>query len=466
MTQTVTVHPRPLAFFQIPPDVCGPIDITVVETSQTTANSTYVWNWDSPTSLPPNINIVPPFNNEPTIVIPENNTGMAVDYDILMEVTDNNGCIDTLTQSIILYPEPDAGFIPIISDSCGSYEIDFINTSLANNVEPITSLDFQWSVDNSLVGNTQDLNYVFTNPTPNDVSYDIALTISTLHGCNDTIAGSVIVYPDPISEFVLPSSACAPFTLDASNVILPNSYPEANDDYNWYIDGVLIGTGPSFPSYDLLDDGDTLDVMLVTSNDHGCASDTMIQTYYTIEDPVADFDSNLPACSPYTVTFTNNSTSNINYLWDFGDGLLSTDVEPTHTFDNPSYDTDITYTVTLSVDAAGSGGCSDITTDVITVLPTPLAGFILSSTSVCADTDSITVDNNTTQIKGPATYQWSVNDPTATISDSLDPTPTFTFADNQTGVAINYDITLLATCLLYTSPSPRDGLLSRMPSSA
>ena len=28
------------------------------------------------------------------------------------------------------------------------------------------------------------------------------------------------------------------------------------------------------------------------------------------------------------------------------------------------------------------------------------------------------------------------------------------------------DIEFLETCLLYTSPSPRDGLLSRMPSSA
>ena len=29
-----------------------------------------------------------------------------------------------------------------------------------------------------------------------------------------------------------------------------------------------------------------------------------------------------------------------------------------------------------------------------------------------------------------------------------------------------YDVKNLLTCLLYTSPSPRDGLLSRMPSSA
>ena len=34
------------------------------------------------------------------------------------------------------------------------------------------------------------------------------------------------------------------------------------------------------------------------------------------------------------------------------------------------------------------------------------------------------------------------------------------------GRARAYGVVLNTTCLLYTSPSPRDGLLSRMPSSA
>ena len=33
-------------------------------------------------------------------------------------------------------------------------------------------------------------------------------------------------------------------------------------------------------------------------------------------------------------------------------------------------------------------------------------------------------------------------------------------------IQTNFDSALVKTCLLYTSPSPRDGLLSRMPSSA
>ena len=34
------------------------------------------------------------------------------------------------------------------------------------------------------------------------------------------------------------------------------------------------------------------------------------------------------------------------------------------------------------------------------------------------------------------------------------------------GEVVGYDIAVADCCLLYTSPSPRDGLLSRMPSSA
>ena len=36
----------------------------------------------------------------------------------------------------------------------------------------------------------------------------------------------------------------------------------------------------------------------------------------------------------------------------------------------------------------------------------------------------------------------------------------------EQGVAFHHDEAYAGPCLLYTSPSPRDGLLSRMPSSA
>ena len=36
----------------------------------------------------------------------------------------------------------------------------------------------------------------------------------------------------------------------------------------------------------------------------------------------------------------------------------------------------------------------------------------------------------------------------------------------ENGKIVNIDVSIPKGCLLYTSPSPRDGLLSRMPSSA
>ena len=52
------------------------------------------------------------------------------------------------------------------------------------------------------------------------------------------------------------------------------------------------------------------------------------------------------------------------------------------------------------------------------------------------------------------------------LDDSgLDNYSTFSFTASDPVVSLPAD-TLVVSCLLYTSPSPRDGLLSRMPSSA
>ena len=48
--------------------------------------------------------------------------------------------------------------------------------------------------------------------------------------------------------------------------------------------------------------------------------------------------------------------------------------------------------------------------------------------------------------------------------DSNPMSDVFSFDDGGKNITLRYDLS--SPCLLYTSPSPRDGLLSRMPSSA
>ncbi len=69
------------------------------------------------------------------------------------------------------------------------------------------------------------------------------------------------------------------------------------------------------------------------------------EDYVTIRRfPYADFIvSNLSGCAPVIVQFENRSFDAVAYLWDFGDGTTSTEVNPTH-----EYATSGTYTVTLA----------------------------------------------------------------------------------------------------------------------
>jgi PKD repeat protein len=48
--------------------------------------------------------------------------------------------------------------------------------------------------------------------------------------------------------------------------------------------------------------------------------------------PVADIDTVIPGCEPWTVAFVNNSNYGYEFYWAFGDGNTSTDYEPTHTY--------------------------------------------------------------------------------------------------------------------------------------
>ncbi|MCS6990735.1 MAG: PKD domain-containing protein [Chitinophagales bacterium] len=73
----------------------------------------------------------------------------------------------------------------------------------------------------------------------------------------------------------------------------------------------------------------------------------------------------LQFCSlPATVHFTNLSINGTTYLWDFGDGNTSTDVNPVHTYTNVG-----TYTVTLYVEGVAACNTHDtlVKVDYITV---------------------------------------------------------------------------------------------------
>ncbi len=132
---------------------------------------------------------------------------------------------------------------------------------------------------------------------------------------------------------------------------------------------------------------------------------------FDFQNPNADAQatSNTIGCAPFTVQFLNNSTSAINYVWNFGDGSLPvTTVNPSHTFINAG-----TYLVKLY--ASNPNGCTfsiDSTTITIVVKNDTIhADFNYVKVDSCGPFSANFTNTSTNTGSGATTsYVWNFGD--------------------------------------------------------
>ncbi|NJL54810.1 PKD domain-containing protein [bacterium] len=122
--------------------------------------------------------------------------------------------------------------------------------------------------------------------------------------------------------------------------------------------------------------------------------------------PVAAFTPDLTSgIAPLVVQFTNQSSGQItSYTWSFGDGGSSSEVSPSHKFNQPGV-----YNVTLSV--VGPGGVSNVSRQInVQNAQAPIAAFTQDNTSGPAP---LTVQFTDQSTGGPITdYEWNFGDGT------------------------------------------------------
>ncbi len=130
---------------------------------------------------------------------------------------------------------------------------------------------------------------------------------------------------------------------------------------------------------------------------------------------------------PLTVVFTNTSdvgqTDSLSYVWDFGDGMTSTQQHPTHTYTTPG-----AYTVSLS--ASGPSGTDKMTrARYITVLePTPKAAFTGAPLTGIAPLTVVFTNTSDVGQTDSLSYVWDFGD--GVTGTAQHPTHSYT----QTGV--------------------------------
>jgi PKD repeat protein len=252
-----------------------------------------------------------------------------------------NGCKDSTSINLVVYPKPLAGFVSS-TDSVCEYPVlvDYSNTSIG-------ALGYDWAFGNGSRSTQTNPSLVLSSA---DI-YNDTLIASNQFGCLDTTIAQIKVYESPKADaLVSPLSGCVPLEVDfaslATNYLystwhLGNGDSSESDNFTYTYDAI----GSYIPYFIIYGNANCTDTFILPS------------TIDVFPNPVADFTFEM---EKVITTFTNYSTLANTYLWEFGDGETSILDNPVHTFPNSSI-----FSTTLI--ASNNFGCTNSVTKSIDI---------------------------------------------------------------------------------------------------
>jgi PKD repeat protein len=389
-SNTISVNQTPLASFTSSvTSGCAPLAVNFTNTSTVISGATYSWDFgNGQTSTLAN----------PSVSYTDSGT-----YQVVLVVSNGNGCFHTATQYIHVNISPNANFTTTDTSGCTPHAVTFINNTTNAN-------SYQWNFGNG--GTSTSINPTYTYNTGG--IYTVTLIATNTAGCRDTftLPYPIIAKQSPRARFNMsPATGCSPLSVSFTNT----SANTSGATYNWNLGNGNNATTTNTST--IYADSGTYAVTLWVTNSNGCADDTVRNVRVNLSPTALAATNDTAGCHPYSVSFTNSSINATSYQWSFGDGNTSTVQTPTHTYNSPG-----NYTVTLI--ATNSAGCKDtfVIPNPIHVYQTPVAQFSASATSGCAPL-TVNFTNTSTGTTG-ASYDWNFGD--STTSNVSNPTYTFT----------------------------------------
>ncbi|MES2395222.1 MAG: PKD domain-containing protein, partial [Bacteroidota bacterium] len=274
-------------------------------------------------------------------------------------VSDNNAGCQAVSDTLNVYikPSPTAGFTSI--SACVGDDIAFTDAST-----PIgTIANWTWTFG--------DLSLPSLSPSPTHGysscgSKNVTLVVTSVNGCIDSNLQSVVVYCNPVTNYTANGVCLNDGTVFTNTSTVDGSTISTSDwDFGDTTTDTLTNPIHSFPS------SGSFPVILTVETAQGCTG-TITQTVSLVPGPTAAFTvSDATADISQNITFQNQSTADISWLWNFGDSSTGSILE------NPShvYTTAGVYNVCLV--ATDVSGCTDTTcqTEIVSTDPVGPSGF-------------------------------------------------------------------------------------------
>ena len=430
--KSISTFANPISNFTLSSDSgCGPLIVNFNNSSL--GASTYHWifgNGKDTSQL------------NPSTLYVESQTIDTI-YSVKLIVTNINGCNDSISKTIKVFPKPISAFDQDIQNGCGPLPINFTNQSIHKSSGTINDMTFNWSFGNGMYSHAKDTSINFSASHIVDTIYPIKLISFSKYGCSDTSTNNVEVFPNATAQFLTNINAgCGSLVVNFNNTSLPNDTGTISGmSFKWDFSNGTISTAAN-PSSTFIANAtkdSVYNVRLIAYNEHNCP-DTTYSNIRVYPNPLSSFNVNDTAgCGPLSIFFTNNSipydTGNISimsFIWDFGNGLNSLSVNPNVQYVSKTL-SDTIYHIKLI--AFSEHGCIDTSYKNITVHPNPVIGFNSNKSVGCGP---LTINfTNTTQLG--AKYNWHFGD--GDSSSAINTSHTFTSYDLVDSI---YTVTLSA----------------------
>jgi gliding motility-associated-like protein len=393
----VIVHPSPNTIFAMDASTpnttqCLKGNKFLFENKSTVASGTmtYFWDFGDGTTSTNRNPVAKTYNIEGT-------------YLVKLTVTSSYNCQSATSLKVTVnpMPKPDFKTNPICSLS---NTVNFVNfTTISSG----TVTNYNWDFGDGNTSAVTSPSHVFAS----SKTYVISLKSTSDKGCEETISKSIVVYDKILARFTVNRATCGVnSSIQFTDISLA---PGGATKYSW-----SFGDGSTSSQKDPLHiygKTGTFKVKMKITTIDGC-SDSAEETIKINEIPKASFklDSDTICSNNKQATFINTSvlsSGTMNYEWDFGDGFLSTQKDPVHTYG--SYGS---YTVKLK--AISDAGCEHTYSNTIQVRPMPVINFDLTVDQPCLRNNAITLTNKSSIATGTYQHIWSISDGTTSVNTS------------------------------------------------
>jgi PKD repeat protein len=396
---------NPLPSFTANTVSCLNAPLTFTNTSQNA--SSYLWDFgDGSTST----------DQDPTHAYTTAGT-----YTITLTATQNSCSVTQTFTGYVSVVDPLSQFTFTTSGQCMPVTVNF--TDQSNN-----AVSWIWYFGNG--DSSLQQNPVYTYLT--DPSDSIRLIMTDVNGCVDTSAQAPFPYY-AAGAMVDDATGCIPDTVFFTDI--------SNGALSWHWDFGDGTTDTQQNPVHIYNNNGTFTVTLVATFPGGCLDTIVYTDLITVSSPIADFYSpSVAGCSPTQITFNNTTSDATIFAWDFGDGGISSNVNPQHIYYIPG-----TYDITLI--AINDFGCTDtVTKPAYISIPGTYTQFGISTLSGCQGQGIQFTDSSINAVD----WTWDFGDGSA--DNSQDPNHVY----NDTG---SYTVTLITLDSIgctssYTYPSP------------